>query len=274
MLKLILLAFSLFAFSVDGFAQASRGTIWFYRPADSPEPRNIPTVYENGGITRPLAPLRPGEFFGLSVMPGTYRYSYTRAPARGQYVEVQVSSGEDVFVEFHYREFAIVPPDKGIAALAQMRPISPESASATGLVLTTAPVASTAPVATTPTRASTGPPTSTASTVESPSVERERTPITYEPAPVSDGLGPRAGLVASFGYSRPTDINAFGVAGGGSFRWNRFIAFGTLDVSHRRSIYEFETFDNGQTVCRNKDNGQFSDFELCENNKPVTITGG
>jgi hypothetical protein len=47
-----------------------------------------------------------------------------------------------------------------------------------------------------------------------------------------------------------------------------------LDVTHRGSRYHFETFDNGQTVCRDKTNGQFSDFENCENNKPVTIAAG
>ena len=59
-------------------------TIWFYRPIDSPSPREIPMLFEIGGITRQLARLAPGEFFGYSVPPGIHVFSYTRAPSRGE----------------------------------------------------------------------------------------------------------------------------------------------------------------------------------------------
>src|SRR5262245_6335639 len=98
-------------------------TVWFYRPADSPLPQNIPTLYEVAGLTRPLGRLAPGEFFGYSVSPGLYVLSYTRAPARGQVVSVLVKPGEQAYVEVHFRDLQQVPVDRGAAAMRRLRPM-------------------------------------------------------------------------------------------------------------------------------------------------------
>src|SRR5688572_21884380 len=45
MLKRLFLVVLLVAFPADAFAQLSRGTIWFYRAADSPNPRYIPSIF-------------------------------------------------------------------------------------------------------------------------------------------------------------------------------------------------------------------------------------
>jgi hypothetical protein len=78
-------------------------TIWFYRPADSSSSQDIPTVHEVGGLTRRLARLAPGEFFGYTVQPGTHTFSYTRAPARGQALNLLVKAGQPMYVEVQFR---------------------------------------------------------------------------------------------------------------------------------------------------------------------------
>src|SRR5688572_19036949 len=109
-----------------GVAQVSpvdqHATIWFYRPADSPQAKNIPTLHEVAGLTRPLGRLAPGEFFGYSVSPGTYVFSYTRAPARGQDLSVLVKPGEQAYVEVHFRDLRQVPVARGAAAMRRLRP--------------------------------------------------------------------------------------------------------------------------------------------------------
>ena len=100
------------------------GTIWFYRPTDWPYPGDVPTVHEVGGITRQLAKLPPGEFFGYSLGPGVHVFSYTRAPARGESLSVPIKAGDQVFVEVHFRELQQVPEAEGIEAMQQLRPMS------------------------------------------------------------------------------------------------------------------------------------------------------
>jgi len=97
--------------------------IWFYRPSDSPEPRGIPTVHELGGLTRQLARLAPGEFFGYVVPPGTHTFSYTRAPSRGESLPIQVKAAGQAYVEVQFRELNIVSADLGRATVLKLRPI-------------------------------------------------------------------------------------------------------------------------------------------------------
>ena len=85
-------------------ADQGPGTVWFYRPADSPLRQDIPTLHEVGGLTRPLGKLSPGEFFGYSVSPGVHVFSYTRAPARGQAISILVKPGKPSYVEVQYRD--------------------------------------------------------------------------------------------------------------------------------------------------------------------------
>ena len=99
-------------------------TIWFYRRANSPDPQAIPMLLEVGGITRRLARLAPGEFFGYSLGPGVHVFSYTRAPARGEFLSVPIRVGDQAFVEVHFRELKQVPEAEAIEAIQQLRPMS------------------------------------------------------------------------------------------------------------------------------------------------------
>jgi hypothetical protein len=93
-------------------------TIWFYRPADS-YPADIPTLYAVGGITRQLAKIAPGEFFGYSVPPGVYVFSHTRAPARGESIAISINTGQQAYVEVHFREMKSVSSDAGITVFVR-----------------------------------------------------------------------------------------------------------------------------------------------------------
>ena len=99
-------------------------TIWFYRPENSADPRASPMLLEVGGITRSLARLAPGEFFGYSLGPGIHVFSYTRAPARGESLSVPIKVGEQAFVEVHFRELKQVQEGEAIEAIQQLRPMS------------------------------------------------------------------------------------------------------------------------------------------------------
>src|SRR5688572_111472 len=98
-------------------------TVWFYRPADSPLPQDIPTLFEVGGLTRSLGRLAPGEYFGYSVSPGVHDFSYTRAPAKGQSVSLLVKAGEQAYVEVEFRGLKPVAAGEGAAALRRLRPM-------------------------------------------------------------------------------------------------------------------------------------------------------
>jgi hypothetical protein len=98
-------------------------TIWFYRPADSAFPQDIPTILEVGGLTRKLGRLAPGEFFGYNVQPGPHTFSYTRAPARGQSLYLVVKAGQPVYVEVQFRELKPVSADLGREAVGKCRPV-------------------------------------------------------------------------------------------------------------------------------------------------------
>ena len=99
-------------------------TIWFYRPANSPDSRASPMLLEVGPITRSLGRLAPGEFFGYSLGPGVHVFSYTRAPARGESLSVPIKVGEQAFVEVHFRELKQVPEAEAIETIQQLRPMS------------------------------------------------------------------------------------------------------------------------------------------------------
>ena len=128
-LMVIAILLPLTSTAVPQFAPMGQGAmIWFYRPADSPYPREVPTIYEVGGITRTLAKVAPGEFFGYSVVPGVHVLSYTRAPARGESIAVTLKAGQQAYVEVHFREFRQVSEDDGIDAIQRSRSISESSA--------------------------------------------------------------------------------------------------------------------------------------------------
>ncbi len=122
---LIVVLFPLLSTAVSQVNPSGQGaTIWFYRPTDWPYPGDVPTVHEVGGITRQLAKLPPGEFFGYSLNPGVHVFSYTRAPARGESLSVPIKAGDQAFVEVHFRELKQVPEAEGIEAIQQLRPMS------------------------------------------------------------------------------------------------------------------------------------------------------
>lgn len=123
--------------------QEQGATIWFYRPVDSPSPREIPTLFEIGGITRQLARLAPGEFFGYSVPPGIHVFSYTRAPSRGEATAVSVKANQQAYVEVHWRELRSVSGNAGMEAIQKSRPISEVNAKDDSvIVVAAAPVSS------------------------------------------------------------------------------------------------------------------------------------
>ena len=122
---LIVVLFPLLSTAVSQVNPVGQGaTIWFYRPTDWPYPGDVPTVHEVGGITRQLAKLPPGEFFGYSLSPGVHVFSYTRAPARGESLSVPIKAGDQAFVEVHFRELKQVPEAEGIEAIQKLRPMS------------------------------------------------------------------------------------------------------------------------------------------------------
>ena len=124
-LMFIVMLFPLLYTSVSQVNPSGQGaTIWFYRPTDWPYPGNVPTVHEVGGITRQLAKLPPGEFFGYSLGPGVHVFSYTRAPARGESLSVPIKAGEQAFVEVQFRELKQVPEAEGIEVIRKLRPMS------------------------------------------------------------------------------------------------------------------------------------------------------
>ena len=104
-------------------SERQAATVWFYRPADSPAPQELPTVHKVGGLTRQLGKIAPGEFFGYPVSTGTHVFSYTGAPARGQSLNLELKSGEQIFVEVQFREFKRVPSIDGIEAIGKAQPV-------------------------------------------------------------------------------------------------------------------------------------------------------
>ena len=121
----IVMLFPLLSTAVSQVNPLGQGaTIWFYRPTDWPYPGDVPTVHEVGGITRQLAKLPPGEFFGYSLGPGVHVFSYTRAPARGEFLSVPIRVGDQAFVEVHFRELKQVPEAEALEAIQQLRPMS------------------------------------------------------------------------------------------------------------------------------------------------------
>ena len=124
-LVLIVMLFPLLSTAVSQVNPLGQGaTIWFYRPTDWPYPGDVPTVHEVGGITRQLAKLPPGEFFGYSLGPGVHVFSYTRAPARGESLSVATKAGDQAFVEVHFRELKQAPEAEAMEAIQQLRPMS------------------------------------------------------------------------------------------------------------------------------------------------------
>ena len=232
-------------------AQQPNATLWFFRPANSRDADSIPTVYRVGTLVTPLATLRPGEFFGLRVAPGRYLFSYTRVPARNEGVTVQIEANDETFIEVHYRELINRGKQSNAALLFQLKPIPLSSTFDTDLIRT---LITAAPSITFPSAVSTS--TRPPSSLRNPA------------------SGPRGGLMLGVGFSRPGKLDAAGVAIGGSFRWNRFLSFAAVDVSHRSTPYEFDTFSNGQTRCRDKSNGEFALDILCEEGRPITVTAG
>ena len=100
------------------------GIIWFYYPDEKPSPYGSPTILHIGGLTRTLAKLGPGEFFGYPVAPGVHVFSYTRAPARNEALSVAIKPGEELYVEVHFRELTSVSADIGKRAIQRSRPLS------------------------------------------------------------------------------------------------------------------------------------------------------
>ena len=110
-------------------------TIWFYRPADSPSPRDIPTLFEIAGITRQLARLGPGEFFGYSVPAGIHVFSYTRAPSRNESTTISVRENQQAYIEVQWRGLREVSHEMGSAAIRKSRPISEINAKDESVIL-------------------------------------------------------------------------------------------------------------------------------------------
>ena len=140
-LTLIVVLFPLMSTAVSQVNPLEQGaTIWFYRPTDWPYPRDAPTLHEVGGITRQLAKLPAGEFFGYSLGPGVHVFSYTRAPARGESLSVPIKSGDQAFVEVHFRELKQVPEAEGIEAIQKLRPMALVNAIDKGVFVDSTPV--------------------------------------------------------------------------------------------------------------------------------------
>ena len=99
------------------------GTVWFYYPDEKPSPYGSPTILHIGGLTRILAKVAPGEYFGYPVAAGVHVFSYTRAPARNETLSISIKPGEELYVEVHFRELTRVSPEIGKLALQQSHPI-------------------------------------------------------------------------------------------------------------------------------------------------------
>ena len=100
------------------------GTIWFFYPDEEPSPLGKPMLLHVNILTRQLATIGPGEYFGYPVPPGIHAFSYTRAPSRDEYLGLTVKPGQDVYVEVHFRDLKVVSPEVGRLAIQQSRPIS------------------------------------------------------------------------------------------------------------------------------------------------------
>jgi hypothetical protein len=74
------------------------------------------------------------------------------------------------------------------------------------------------------------------------------------------------GVATSLGYGYPAQ-HGFGVTGGLWARWQELMAFASIDLTFvpgpPNERYQMETFDNGQTVCRDHSNGQFAKDSEC-----------
>jgi hypothetical protein len=100
------------------------GTIWFFYPKEDPNPLGSPMLLHVNILTRQLAKIGPGEYFGYPVPVGIHAFSYTRAPSRDEYIALSVRSGQEVYVEVHFRDLRTVPAEQGRLAVRQLRPIS------------------------------------------------------------------------------------------------------------------------------------------------------
>jgi hypothetical protein len=150
-------------------------TVWFSRPANSTSPGEISTVYKVDGLTRPLGKIAPGEFFGYPVPAGTHVFSYTRAPARGQSLTLELKSGEQIFVEVQFRDFKRVSASEGIEAIRKIQPV-PEARVLDRIVLRKFEPVSLASI--TPARITTSAPVAKPITLPPPGA-----PLTFVPLP-------------------------------------------------------------------------------------------
>jgi hypothetical protein len=95
-------------------------TIWLYRPKSLTDSSFNPTIYSRGSA---LAKLEKGQFFALSVPPGTYYFSFTDNPKPGQEAWVTVASGQRAFFKVRYRQIKPVGPDEAAKDFRSLRPI-------------------------------------------------------------------------------------------------------------------------------------------------------
>ena len=105
-------------------AEQDYAVILFYRPITLKDSDQNPTIYAiRAGGNKKLATVAKGEFFALKVQPGIYAYSWTYTPARGQQTTLNVSSGQQVFIQLQFRDIIQTATDAAPPDFQALRPI-------------------------------------------------------------------------------------------------------------------------------------------------------
>jgi hypothetical protein len=99
---------SVVAANIDASGARQNATIFFYRDWEgSSQHVTIYSLFVWG--SRPVAALEKGEYFALSVSPGTNAFSWVPAPAKGQSLVLDVTSGQQIFLKVQPSGFSPTP---------------------------------------------------------------------------------------------------------------------------------------------------------------------
>lgn len=121
--------------AADAMAQQPSAAIWFFRTKESADAIPTRKIYETTFPVRRIATLAAGEYFGLSVEPGTYTFSFTAAPARGQSVVVPIERGQHAYVRVRADSIEMVSQADGVRAMQQSRSIGGMAANDEAVIL-------------------------------------------------------------------------------------------------------------------------------------------
>ncbi len=111
--------------SGNGVGKVVRGLRKILRSNTAGDSDQNPTIYfiSNGG-NKKLATIAKGEFFTLPVRAGIHAFSWTGAPSRGQQTILNVSPGQQIFLEVQFRSITQITTDTAAIDFRALRPIN------------------------------------------------------------------------------------------------------------------------------------------------------